>query len=319
MAADTQGDKPLALQMNGFSAPMEAQLAQLLEVVRWFDLTAEEQRSLLKERGHQVRVVTAGGHVGCPPELMRQLPALGLVALNGVGTDKVSLPLARERGVGVTTTPDTLADDVADLAIGLMIALKRRIPAADAHVRAGHWPDSEMPLARKVTGSRMGIFGLGAIGSAIAQRARGFGEVGYASRSGKPVDYRRFDSLSELAAWADVLFIAAAATQETAGAVDAEVLQALGSSGVLVNISRGSVVEEAALIAALEDGVIAGAGLDVFIDEPRVPEALRRLPNTVLTPHIASATVETRAAMADLVLGNIRAFLAGKPLVTPVQ
>ncbi len=310
--------KPLALQMNSFSASMEAQLAQVLDVVRWFDLTPDQQQALLAERAGDVRVVTAGGHVGCLPELMEQLHALGLVALNGVGTDKVSLPMARARGIGVTTTPDTLADDVADLALGLMIAVKRRIPAADAHVRAGAWPQAEMPLARKVSGSRMGIFGLGAIGSAIARRAAGFGEVGYASRSAKPVDYRHFDSLGALAEWADVLFIAAAATPDTAGAVDQAVLQALGPDGVLVNIARGAVVDETALITALESGAILGAGLDVFIDEPRVPEALRVLPNTVLTPHIASATVETRQAMANLVLANIRAFLAGEPLVTPV-
>lgn len=311
--------KPLALQLCPYSPAMEAALANRLDVVRWFDLDETAQASLLAARGADVRVVCTGGHLGIADALMEALPALELVAINGVGFDKVNLPLARERGVGVSNTPDVLTDDVADLAVGLLIALKRQLPQGDAHVRAGRWPQAEMPLARRVTGCRFGVLGLGRIGSAIARRLEPFGEVGHASRSAKDAKWQAFAEPVELAGWADVLVVACAANAETAGLVNADVLAALGPDGCLVNVSRGAVVDEAALIAALEAGTIAGAALDVFANEPHVPAALQQAANTVLTPHVASATVECRAAMADLVLANVDALLAGRPLVSPVQ
>lgn len=311
--------KPLALQMFPFSPEMEGQLAERLDLAPWYRLDQAAQAALLAERGGQVAMVLTAGHIGCPDALMQQLPGLKLIAINGVGYDKVNLPLARSLGVAVSNTPDVLTDDVADLAVGLVIALKRRLVAADAHVRAGHWPQGEMPLARKVSGSRFGVFGLGRIGLAVATRLAAFGPVGYASRTEKPVAFTRHETLAELAAWSDVLVLACAASAETAGLVDAQVLSALGPNGVLVNISRGSVVDEAALIAALAQGTIAGAALDVFAAEPHVPEELRTMPNTVLTPHIASATVECRAAMAALVVTNVDAVLAGQAPVTPVS
>jgi lactate dehydrogenase-like 2-hydroxyacid dehydrogenase len=310
--------KPVALQLCAYSPDMEAMLAQRLDLIPWFSLEPAAQSTWLAERAGQAVMVVTGGHIGCPDALLQALPSLRLVAINGVGFDKVNVMLARQLGVAVSNTPDVLTDDVADLAVGLVIALKRQLVMADGHVRAGRWPQGDLPLARKVSGSRFGVFGLGRIGLAVASRLAPFGPVGYASRTDKPVAFTRHDTLADLAAWSDVLVVACAATAETAGMVDAAVMAALGPQGVLVNVSRGSVVDEAALIAALAHGTIAGAALDVYAAEPHVPAALLQMPNTVLTPHIASATVECRAAMAALVLANVDAVLAGQAPVTPV-
>lgn len=306
------------LQLNPYSAALEADLAERLEVVRWFELDEPQRAAWLKDRASEVVALTAGGHVGGPTQLIEALPNLKIVAINGVGFDKVDLALARSRGIRVTTTPGTLSDDVADLAVGLIISLLRQIPAADAHVRSGAWPSGERPLARKVTGRRFGILGLGHIGGAIAARLSAFGPVAYTSRQPKPVPYEYHADAGILAVASDVLVVACSANASTRHLVGAEVLDALGPDGWLVNVSRGSVVDEAALIQALEAGRIAGAALDVFENEPQVPEALRTSPKVVLTPHIASATVETRAAMAALVLANLDAVLSGQEPPTPV-
>ena len=309
---------PVALQLNPLSPRLEAGLAERLEVVRWFELDEGQRDALLKDRASDVVAIVAGGHVKGPTQLMQALPQLKIVAINGVGYDNVDLALAKSRGVRVTTTPGTLTDDVADLAVGLIIALLRQIPAADAHVRSGAWPRGEQPLARKVTGRRFGVLGLGHIGAAIAARLVAFGPVAYSSRSEKPVPYAFHPDAAALACASDVLVVACSANASTRHLVNAQVLDALGPDGWLVNVSRGSVVDEAALIDALETGRIAGAALDVFEDEPNVPEALRTSPKVVLTPHIASATAETRAAMADLVLANLDAVLRGQEPPTPV-
>ena len=307
-----------ALQLCPFSAALEAGLRERFAVVRWFELDEAAKAAWLAGKAGSVRAVVTGGHIGCPDDLMLALPTLGIVAINGVGFDKVNLELARRRGVGVTTTPGVLTDDVADLAVGLIIALLRQIPAGETHVRSSSWPKGERPLARKVSGRRFGILGLGHIGAAIARRLEPFGPVAYTSHQAKPVPYDFHPDVVSLACASQVLVVACAANESTRRLVDADVLTALGPEGWLVNISRGSVVDEPALIAALADGRLAGAALDVFESEPHVPEALRLSPKVVLTPHIASATVETRAAMADLVLKNLDAFLAGKPLPTAV-
>jgi len=207
-----------------------------------------------------------------------------------------------------------LTDDVADLAVGLVIGLLRGIAPADHHVRAGLWPGAQPPLAHKVTGRRFGIFGLGNIGRAIAARLAAFGPVAYCSLTPKQLRYEFFATPVELARNADVLILAAAANASTRGLIGREVLDALGPSGYLVNVARGSLVDEVELIRALSEKRIAGAALDVFADEPHVPEALRALPQVLLTPHIASATVETREAMAQAVLANLDAFIRGQPL-----
>lgn len=300
-----------ALQLCPFSPRLEAGLGDRFEVVRWFDLDEGSQADWLASGAAEVGAVVTGGHIGCPDALMQALPGLGIVAINGVGFDKVNLELARRRGVRVTTTPDVLTEDVADLAVGLVIALLRGIPASDAHVRAGEWPNAERPLARKVSGRRFGIVGLGRIGAAIAARLQAFGPVAYTSRTPKAVAHDFHQDVLSLARASEVLVIACSANDSTRGLVDAEALAALGPEGWLVNVSRGSVVDEAALIQALQDGRLGGAALDVFEHEPVVPPALRASDKAVLTPHIASATLETRMRMADLVLENLDAFLAG--------
>jgi lactate dehydrogenase-like 2-hydroxyacid dehydrogenase len=309
---------PAALQLCPFSAELEAELAVRFEVVRWFDLGDTARATWLAANAGQVRAVVTGGHVGCPSELMTALPSLGIVAINGVGTDKVDLPLAESRGVRVSNTPDVLTEDVADLAVGLTIGLLRQIPAADAYVRAGDWLKADRPPGRKVSGRRFGVVGLGRIGAAIAARLAAFGPVAYTGPAPKDAPYRFVAEVKALAHDSDVLVLACPANAATRRMIDAEVLKALGPTGYLVNVARGSVVDEAALIAALEAGEIAGAALDVFEDEPRVPAALRESRRTVLTPHIASASVETRANMAALVLANIDAHFAGAPLPTAV-
>ncbi len=302
------------LQLCPLSPHLEAGLAARGEVIRLFDLDDAARADILQRRAGDVRAVVTGGHLGCDSALMAALPALGLIAINGVGFDKVDLDAARRAGVRVSTTPGVLTDDVADLAIGLVIALLRAIPAGDAHVRGGRWPQGDRPLGRKVSGCRFGIIGLGQIGAAIAARLAAFGPVAYTDTGQRDVPYAYAADATALARDCDVLIVACTANPATYHMVDAGVLAALGPKGYLVNVSRGSVVDEAALAAALHAEGIAGAALDVFEREPHVPEALAASTRTVLTPHIASATVETRTAMADLVLANLDAFLAGTPL-----
>jgi lactate dehydrogenase-like 2-hydroxyacid dehydrogenase len=308
----------VALQLRPLSAAMEAGLAQRFQVVRWFELSTAEQSEWLSRCASSVRAVVTGGETGCTNELMAALPSLGIIAINGVGVDKVDLSLARARGVRVVTTPGVLSDDVADLAVGLIIGLLRRIPAADAFVRRGEWERGTWPLARKVTGRRFGILGLGLIGSAIARRLSAFGSVAYTGPAQKPVPYRFHADLLDLARASDVLVVSCRANASTRHIVNRSVIEALGSQGYLVNVSRGSVVDESALVAALAAGGLQGAALDVYENEPSVPHALRLSSAVVLTPHIASATVETRAQMADVVLQNLDAFLQGAPLSTAV-
>lgn len=261
------------------------------------------------------RAIVGGGMTPVDAALLDRLPALEIVAIHGVGHDRLDLDALSARGVRVTTTPDVLNEDVADLAIGLMLAVQRRIAANDRAVRSGGW---SVPLARRASGRRIGIFGMGQIGRAIAARAAPFArEILYGARSAKPdLPWRFVADIGALAEASDVLILIAPGSAATDQIVDAEVLDRLGPDGVLINVARGSLVDEPALIAALEQGRIAGAGLDVFIDEPHVPEALRRLDQVVLQPHQGSATRETRGEMAALVLANLDAHFAGRPLPT---
>lgn len=268
-----------------------------------------------------IRGVTGGGESQVPRALMDQLPALEVVSIMGVGYDKVDVPAAIERKVPVTHTPGVLDDEVADLAIALMLSVARRVPQADRYVKEGRWASKgNLPFARKMSGARLGIVGLGRIGKAIAQRAAAFNmSIAYTGRTErKELPYPYFPSAKALAAEVDFLVVITPGGEGTRKMIDRDVLQALGPRGYLVNVARGTVVDEAALIEALQQGVIAGAGLDVFENEPQVPEALRDLDNVVLTPHMASATHETRQAMADLALANLVEHFAGRPLKTPV-
>jgi len=276
---------------------------------------------LRHEPGPGIRAAISGGN-GIDAATMDAAPDLEMVALAVVGYDRVDLDHARARGIAVTNTPDVLTDDVADLAVGLMIAAARRLPQQDLYVRQGRWvTDGMPPLTRRASGRRIGIVGLGRIGQAIAHRARPFAsQLGYFSRHPRSegADYRYFGDPLALAAWADTLIVAVSGGPGTAGLVSKAVMDALGPDGILVNIARGSVVDEPAMVAALRDGRLGAAGLDVFADEPHVPEALLSLENTVLIPHQGSGTTETRRAMGELALANLAAFFAGKPLITPI-
>ena len=268
----------------------------------------------------RIRAIAANGEAKVPRALMDRLPALELISVFGVGYDGVDIQAARDKGVMVTHTPDVLNDDVADLAIGLMLSVARRIPQADQFVRAGKWPSGPLPLATKVSGARLGMVGLGRIGSAIARRAESFGmSIAYHARNAKPgCDYPYFATPQALAAEVDFLVVITPGGAATRGLINAQVLQALGPKGFLINVARGSVVDESALVEALAARRIAGAALDVFENEPHVPEALWSMDNVVLTPHMASATLQTRTAMANLAFGNLQAFFAGRPALSPV-
>ncbi|GJD36954.1 2-hydroxyacid dehydrogenase [Methylobacterium aerolatum] len=279
---------------------------------------APDPEALLAEVGPRIRGLCVGG--GVDGALMDRLPRLELIANFGVGYDAVDAAGAAKRGVVVTNTPDVLTDEVADLAVGLVLATVRRLPQADRYLREGHWPKAPFPLTASLRGRRVGILGLGRIGLAIARRLDGFGvEIDYHGRSRKAgVPYTYHDSLIGLARAVHILVVVAPGGSDTKGLVDAAVLDALGPEGLLVNVARGSVVDEAALIAALQAGTILGAGLDVFENEPHVPPDLAALENTVLLPHVGSASTSTREAMAQLVVDNVLSWFEGRGPLTPV-
>ncbi|WP_229051569.1 2-hydroxyacid dehydrogenase [Aeromicrobium sp. Leaf350] len=289
--------------------PLQADLAA--DLVRLHDAVSDPSDG--------VRVAVTTSRFGLSADEVAALPALEAIVSFGVGYDSIDLEAVRSRGIQVATTPGVLTDAVADLAVGLLIDTVRQVSASDRYVRGGRWAaDGNYPLTGQVTGRKVGIVGLGRIGHAIADRLAGFRcEIGYHNRSVADVPYAYHSSVAELAAWADVLVLAAPGGGDPV--VGANELAALGAEGHVVNIGRGSLVDEPALIAALTDGTIAGAGLDVFADEPHVPEALRALDNVVLVPHVGSGTRETRRAMADLVLANVDAFLERGELVTPLS
>lgn len=284
-----------------------------------------EQRFVCHDRldtgiAGRVRAVLTTGGIGIGEALAAQLPALEIVAVHGVGLDAVAVQPLRARGVEVTNTPDVLTDDVADLAVCLLLAAVRRLPALDRYVRAGHWP-ARLPLAqtRSLKGQVAGIVGFGRIGQAVAARLGGFGvDIRYFQRSPGPDLAQRSASLLALAQESDILVVCTPGGDSTRHLIDAAIIEALGPEGTLVNIARGSVVDETALVDALRGGRLGAAALDVFENEPQVPEALRALDNVVLTPHVGSLTVEARRAMVQLTVANLLAHFDGKPLLTPV-
>jgi len=287
---------------------------------RVHDRTHQEDPAAFAAIAPRIRAIAASGESKVPRELIAQLPALEIVSVFGVGYDGIDVAAARERGIAVTHTPNVLNDEVADLAMALVLAVSRRLVEADRYVRTGAWAKGPMPLARKVSGARMGIVGLGRIGKAIARRAEAFGmSIAYTARTAKAdAPYPYFATAEALAREVDFLVVITPGGAATRKLIDAKVLAALGKKGYLVNVARGSVVDEPALVEALRAGTIAGAGLDVFENEPNVPAELLALDNVVLTPHVGSATWQTRQAMADLSFGNLQAHFAGKPLLSPV-
>ena len=307
------------LLLDRFSEMTESRLDEAYATHRLY--RADGAAALLEKIAPRIRAIATSGAKGAGNAIIDALPALEIVAIRGVGTDGVDLDRARKRGLKVTTTPNLLTEDVADLAIGLMLATCRQICVGDRFLREGKWrPGTSLPLATKVAGKRMGIVGLGRVGRAIARRAEGFAmDIAYTD-IGAIADaaYRFVPKLADLAAGCDVLVLAASGGPQSRGIVDRTILDALGPKGFLINVARGSLVDEPALVAALVEGRLAGAGLDVFADEPNVPPVLFGLDNVVLQPHRASATAETRAAMEDLVLANLAAHFAGRPLPSEV-
>jgi lactate dehydrogenase-like 2-hydroxyacid dehydrogenase len=307
------------LSVSNMYAPCMERLEREFTVHRMWTAADREQR--LAEVAPRIRGVQTSGFHGLSASLVDALPALEIVSCFGVGVDAIDFDATRRRGIIVTNTPDVLNDCVADLALGLMIAGARRIPQGDAYTRAGKWLQGTLPLAMKVSGKRLGILGLGRIGNAIARRAAAFDmQIAYHSRrpvAGSP--YRYYDRLVDLAAGSDFLVVIAPGGKETFHIVDEAVMRALGPQGVLVNVARGSLVDEHALLRVLREGALGAAALDVFEDEPKVPEGFFALDNVVLQPHVGSATHETRRAMGDLTVDNLIAHFAGQPVLTPVR
>lgn len=290
---------------------IDAQLVAAYQVHRLYQQA--NPQALLDEVGPRIRGVVTGGAKGLANALMEQLPALEIIAISGIGTDAVDLDHAARRGIHVTTTPGVLTADVADLALGLIISTLRRLGEGERLVRDGLWGTVNLPLARKVSGIELGIIGLGEVGKAIARRAAAFDmRIAYNGRREQPQSGYRYEAnLVELARSVDVLVVAASADGGQV-LVTAEVLEALGPDGYLINVARGKLVDEPALVEALREGRIAGAGLDVFVDEPHVPPALRDLDQASLQPHRGSATLQTRLEMGRMVLNNLQACFRGE-------
>lgn len=295
---------------------LTAELARRYHLVELTALTDADFRAL----AGTFTVLITNGEASVTRELIASLPALELIAVFGVGYDGVDVQAAAEHQVRVSHTPGVLTDDVADLALGLMLATSRQIVAAHKFIEAGEWAAGGFPWTQKVSGSRVGIVGMGRIGQAIARRCEGFAmQIAYHDRKRLPaLNYAWREDLLTLAAESDFLVICTPGTAANQGLINQPVLAALGEKGILINISRGSVIDEPALVAALESGIIAGAGLDVFSHETAVPAGLLQRSNVVVTPHMASATWSTRAAMAQLVLDNVACWAEKKALVTPV-
>jgi hydroxypyruvate reductase len=290
--------------------PLYLQALQMAYTVH--ERTHETDPAAFAQLASRIVGVAATGESMVAGTLLAKLPNAKVVSVFGVGYDGVDVQAANAHGIAVTHTPDVLTD--------LVLSIGRRIPQADRFVRAGEWLNGPIGLAQKVSGTRLGIVGLGRIGQAIARRAIGFDmSIAYTARSSKPdCGYQFYPTAQALAAQVDYMVVITPGGAGTRHLINADVLSALGAKAYLINVARGSVVDEVALIQALKTGTIAGAALDVYANEPRVPEALRSLPNVVLTPHMASATLQTRQAMADLAFANMQAGTSRKTLLSPV-
>jgi lactate dehydrogenase-like 2-hydroxyacid dehydrogenase len=312
--------KPSVLQVGPYPEWDQGPLDAAFVMHRWWE--AEDRDAFMARIGTEVRAIATRGDLGANEAMIAACPRLEMISVFGVGYDGVHLPSCKDRGIRVTNTPDVLTEDVADIAVAMLLALVRRVGPAEDWVRSGDWAEKGVfPLTRKVSGTRAGILGLGRIGAAIARRLQGFGmEIAYSARGPKP-GAEGWDFVPDAVALAersDHLIVALAATPETRHIVNADVLTALGPDGTLINISRAANVDETALLDALEAGRIAGAALDVFEGEPNLNPRFLTAPNLLLQPHHGSGTVETRKAMGKLMRDNLTAHFAGLPLLTPV-
>lgn len=310
--------KPPIVLVGPLYPPTQARLDELFEVHRLWE--AADRDAFLRGLADRARAIAVYALHGCPAALIAALPRAEIIACLGIGVDAIDVAAARARGIRVTNTPDVVTEDTADTAMALILAVERRIAEGDRFVRRGDWLAGELRFGRALRGRRLGIVGLGRIGRAIAERSTPFGmSIAYTGPRQKPdAPYPFFAELAELARWSDILVVAATGGAATRHLVGPKVLAALGPEGTLINIARGSIVDETALAAALAAGTIAAAGLDVFEREPHVPATLTALDNVVLMPHTGSATHQTRAAMGELFIDNLLAHFAGRPLPTPV-
>jgi len=301
-----------------FEATM-TELETTHKVERYWE--ASDKTALLQSIADKcIGIVTDGG-LGVSNTILKQLPNVKLISVFGVGIDSIDLDFCRTQGIRVGNTPDVLSDDVADLAVALALATCRHLVTGDQYARKGQWPKhGAMPLTTRMMGKSAGIYGMGSIGSCLAKRLNAFDmPVSYCNRSPKAGSpYTFVESLEQLASESDFLFITAAATEGTIGSVNRSILDALGPNGYLINVSRGTLVDEPVLVEYLTNNKIAGAGLDVFQNEPDIPTSLFGLSNVVLQPHHASGTYETRLAMGNLMLQNLNTGITGKPMVAQV-
>lgn len=310
--------KPDVLMLGPLMPPAAQAIEEHFNAHRLFE--AGDKQALLAALAPRVRGISGGGHGRIDRAFIDALPSLEIIANFGVGYDYVDAVYAGEKGIIVTNTPDVLNEEVADLTLALLLATVRELPQADRHVRAGHWPAASYALTATLRGRVIGILGLGRIGKAIARRCEGFGlrVVYHGRRQQDGIALPYYADLRAMAHDVDVLIVVAPGGAETSRIVDAEVLRALGPQGILINVARGSLVDEAALIEALRAKTIFAAGLDVFAAEPNVPAALIAMDNVVLLPHVGSGSVATRNAMAQLVADNLISWFAGKGALTPV-
>ncbi|MEO0636343.1 MAG: 2-hydroxyacid dehydrogenase [Pseudomonadota bacterium] len=311
--------KPELLLVGGATDRMRGQLAELFNVHE--DSALSDLRAFLEQRGHEISAVCVYGGASLPDGALAAMPNLKIISGYGVGYDGIPAEEAASRGIMVTHTPDVLNEDVANLALLLLLAVSRRLVRDDAWARSGNWESKgNAPLTRSIEGSTIGILGFGRIGEALARKLEVFGvTIVYHQRNRKAESaYRYYGDLVEMARDIDTLISIVPGGASTHHLINRSVIEALGPQGTLINIGRGTVVEETELVAALRDGRLGAAGLDVFEHEPHVPEGLRDLENVVMTPHTGSATVETRRAMGDLTVENLRRFFADGTVVTPV-
>ncbi|KAI3945230.1 hypothetical protein MKX01_034991 [Papaver californicum] len=300
------------------STPLEEELDKKFKLFRFWNFP--DKKEFLKQNCNSIRAIVGNATAGADASLIDSLPKLEIISSFSVGLDKIDLGYCKQKGIRVTNTPDVLTEDVADIAIGLILATLRRICESDQYVRKGLWKLGDFKMTTKFSGKRVGILGLGRIGLAIAKRAEAFNcPISYYSRNEKPnTSYKYYSNVMDLASNCDILVVACPLTAETRHIINREVINALGPKGVLINIGRGPHVDEPELVSALVEGRLCGAGLDVFENEPEVPEKLFALDNVVLQPHVGSGTFETRADMGNLVIGNLEAHFLNKPLLTPV-
>lgn len=307
------------LQVGPYSERDEKMLQEHFHVHRYFEV--EDKAEFIKTHGSSVKAIATRGDLGANRKLIHSFPNLEIISVYGVGFDAVDIDAAREKDVHITNTPDVLTKDVADLAVAMMLALGRNVSEAESFVKSGEWVNGGFPLTRRVHGKRAGILGLGRIGYEVARRLIGFDmDISYTARARHDLkeDWTFIADPVELAKNCDVLFVSLAASAETRHIVNKDVLDALGSDGMVINISRASNIDELALLDALEAGTLGSAALDVFEGEPHLNPRFLKLDNVLLQPHHGSGTVETREAMGELVLANLRAQFDGKPLPSPV-